>query len=137
MFGRKMFADMRRAGMGVGISKVRLSKAMLEILTKLPSGTTNLKETIVHHLGLLGQMSATRDIEQAWNQTKKQAAKLYPDKFMLDARNSLVWNDGNTKVLDKKISLANFKKLNQLADSENCTVNEVLTKLIKNYQTSR
>ena len=81
MFSKKMFGEMRRAGMNVGLSKAKLSQAMLEILIQLPMGTTNLKETIVAHMGLLGQMSATRDLNEAWNQTKKKAAKEYPEKF--------------------------------------------------------
>ncbi len=46
-----MFAQMRRAGMGIGISKAKLSEAMLEILLQLPEGTTNLKEVIVAPAG--------------------------------------------------------------------------------------
>ena len=65
-------------------------------------------------------MSTTRDINAAWNETKKKAAKLHPDKFILDGRNVLHWNDGSVKVLDKEISSANYKKLNELADTENC-----------------
>ena len=133
MFNKKMFSDMRRFGMGVGVSKAKLSEAMLEVLLQIPAGTTNLKEIIVGHLGLLGQMSSTRDIDQAWNQTKKKAAKLYPEKFVLGSRNALVWNDGTTKILDKDISAANFKKLNALANSENSNVNAIVTKLIKAY----
>ena len=85
MFNRSIFADMRRAGMSAGVSKAKLSKAMIEILVQLPDGTTNLKETIVHHLGLLEQMSATRDVNAAWNETKRKAAREYPDKFVLGA----------------------------------------------------
>ena len=89
MLGSKMFGEMRRAGMNVGLSKAKLSQAMLEILIQLPAGTTNLKETIVDNMGLLGQMSATRDINEAWNQTKKKAAKEYPEKFVLIDRGIL------------------------------------------------
>ena len=134
MFNRKTFSEMRRAGMGVGVSKTKLAHAMLEILIQLPEGATNLKETIVAHLGLLGQMSSTRDINAAWNDTKKRAAREYPEKFMLDGRKVLHWNDGSVKIIDKKISAANFKKLNELAERENCTVNQILSKLIKYYQ---
>lgn len=137
MFSRKAFADMRRAGMGIGVSKTKLLEAMLDILAQIPPGSTNLKETIVRNLGLLGQMCPTRDIEQAWNQTKKKAAKLYPDKFILDNRNSLVWNDGTYKILDKDISGANLKKLNELAHSENSNVNAMVAKLIKFYQQNK
>ncbi len=83
MFGRKMFGEMRRAGINVGLSKAKLSQAMLEILIQLPMGTTNLKETIVDNMGLLGHLSATRDINEAWNQTRKNAAREYPEKFVL------------------------------------------------------
>jgi hypothetical protein len=134
MFGKKMFGEMRRAGMNVGLSKTKLSKAMLEILIQLPMGTTNLKETIVDHMGLLGQMSATRDINEAWNQTKKKAAREYPEKFILDGRKVLHWNEGSVKIIDKKISPANFKKLNELAEREDCAVNQIVSKLIRYYQ---
>ena len=85
MFSKKVFADMRRAGMGVRISKAKLSEAMLEVLLQLPTGSTKLKETIVGHLGLLGQMSPTRDIDQAWNQTKRKAASLHPENCNVNA----------------------------------------------------
>jgi hypothetical protein len=134
MFNRKTFSEMRRAGMGVGVSKTKLAQAMLEILIQLPEGATNLKETIITHLGLLGQMSSTRDINAAWNDTKKRAARKYPEKFMLDGRKVLHWNDGSVKIIDKKISAANFKKLNELAERENCTINQILSRLIKYYQ---
>jgi len=134
MFSKKMFGDMRRAGMTVGLSKGKISKAMLEILVQLPTGTTHLKETVVANLGLLGNMSATRDINVAWNEAKKKAAKEYPEKFIVDGRKVLHWNDGSVKILDKKISSVNFKKLNDLTEIENCSVNQLISKLLKNYQ---
>ena len=137
MFDRRMFAEMRRAGMAVGVSKSKLAQAMLEILVQLPAGTVDLKETIVAHLGLLGQMSATRDINAAWNDTKKKAVREYPDKFLLDDRGVLHWNDGSFKVLDKDLSAGNLRKLNELADAEECTVNQIVSKLIRHYQRSK
>lgn len=134
MFSKKIFGDMRRAGMTVGLSKAKISKAMLGILVQLPTGTTHLKETVVANLGLLGHMSATRDINLAWNEAKKKAAKEYPEKFILDGRKVLHWNDGSVKILDKKISSMNFKKLNDLTEIENCSVNQLISKLLKNYQ---
>ena len=134
MFDRRTFAEMRRSGMGVGVSKSKLSQAMLETLLQLPPGTDGLKETIVARLGLLGQMAPTRDINTAWNDAKKKAAKEYPDKFVLDRRNVLHWNDGSVKVLDNRISAANIKKLNDLADAEKCSVDRVLSKLIRHYK---
>ena len=116
------------------LSKGRLSKMMLDVLLELPFGAKNLKVNVTLRLGIIGQMSTSRDINAAWNETKKKAAKLYPDKFILDGRNVLHWNDGSVKVLDKKILNANFKKLNELADSENCNVNAMVSKLISNYK---
>jgi len=107
---------------------------MLDILLQFPSGTKNLKENITFRLGLIGQMSASRDINAAWDETKSRAAKLYPDRFILDKRNVLQWNDGSLKVLDEKISGANFKKLNELAEKEGCSVDALVTKLITNYK---
>jgi hypothetical protein len=77
-------------------------------------------------------MSATRDINAAWNEAKRKAAKEYPEKFFLDGRKALHWNDGLVKILDRKISSVNFKKLNELAEIENCTVNQLISKLLKN-----
>jgi len=54
MFSKRMFGEMRRSGMNVGLSKAKLSQTMLEILIQLPMGTTNFKETIVYNMGLLG-----------------------------------------------------------------------------------
>ena len=133
MFNKQFFAGMRRAGMGIGVSKAKLSEAMVDILVQLPEGTTKLKETVVENLGILGQMSATRDVNEAWNQAKKNAAREFPDRFILDSRNAVQWNDGSVRVLDKKISTANFKKLNDLAEKEGCNVNTLISRLIKSY----
>ena len=116
------------------LSKGRLSKMMLDILLEFPSGAKNLKDNVTLRLGLIGKMSTARDINAAWNETKKKAAKLYPDKFILDGRNVLHWNDGRVIVLDKTISSANYKKLNELADIENCNVNAIVSKLISYYK---
>jgi hypothetical protein len=134
MFSKNLFSEMRRAGMGVNISSAKLSSAMLDVLLQLPVGSMNLKETVVRHLGLLGQMTPVREINQAWNQTKKKAAREYPEKFILEGRNTLGWNNGTKRILDKDISAANVKKLNDLAETEGCTVNALVTKLIKAYK---
>ena len=52
----------------------------------------------------------------------------------LDGRKVLHWNDGSVKILDKKISSVNFKKLNDLTEIENCSVNQLISKLLKSYQ---
>ena len=137
MFDKRMFADMRRAGMSIGLSKGKLAEAMLDVLDQLPVGTTKLKETVVAHMGVVGQMSAARDINDAWNQAKKKAAKELSDKFILDDRGILHWDDGSVKVLDKTISAANFKKLNELADGESCSVNQMVSKLLRHYRKAK
>jgi hypothetical protein len=134
MFDRKFFAGMRREGLGVGISKGRLSEALLEILVQLPEGITRLKETCVHHLGLIGPMSAVRDIDAAWTQTKKRAAREYPDKFTLDDHGVLHWAGRAPRPLDKKISRETFEKLNEMAEEEGCSVNSLVTRLIKAHR---
>ena len=116
------------------LSKGRLTKMMLERLLELPDGAKHLKENVTLRLGLVGQLSSTREISAAWNETKKKAAKLHPGIFILDGRGVLHWNDGSVKILDKKISNANFKKLNELAETENCNVNSMVSKLISSYK---
>ncbi len=116
------------------LSKGRLSKMMLEILSEFPSGTKNLKKNVTLQLGMIGQMSSNRDIDAAWNETKKKAANLYPEKFILDGRGVLHWNDGSVKILDKKISSTNYKKLNELAEQENCSVDALVSRLISDYK---
>ena len=133
MSNRGLFADMRRAGFGIGVSKAKLVGAMLEILSRLPIGTQRLRDVVVAHLGTLGQMTPTRDLNTAWNEAKKKAAREYPNRFILGERNMLHWNNGSVKMLDKKISAANFKKLNELATVNGCTVNQLVSKLIRSY----
>ena len=82
-------------------------------------------------------MSTARDINAAWNETKKKAAKLHYEKFILDDRNVLHWNDGSVSTLDKKISSANYKKLNEMADIENCNVNAMVSQLISFYKRNK
>ena len=102
MFSRNVFSEMRRAGLGVSISSAKLSAAMLDVLLQLPAGFDEPEETVVRHLGLLGQMTPVRDINQAWNQTKKKAAQLYPEKFILEGRNTLAWNNGTEKGIRQR-----------------------------------
>jgi len=134
MFSKGLFANMRRSGFGVGISKGKLTKAMVEILGQLPVGTPKLKDVVVYNLGLLGQMSATRDINAAWTAAKKKVAREHPERFVLVGRATLRWNDGSVEELDRKISTANFKKLNALAAAEGCSVDRVVTKLVRHYK---
>jgi hypothetical protein len=98
------------------------------------SGGLNLKDEVVARMGLLGQMTKTRDINAAWDMAKKKAAREYPLKFVLDGRRVLHWRDKAPKELDREISAKNFKKLNELADKTGCSVDQVVDTLIKSYK---
>jgi hypothetical protein len=124
----------QRRGFGVGISTNKLAKMMLEALLQLPKGTNNLKDHVVANLGMVGQMCTTRDINAAWNHAKKMAANEHPERFILDGRKGLHWNDGSVSILDRSITTANYKKLNEIADSEGRSVNELISRLIRNYK---
>lgn len=137
MFDRKTYSYMKRVGIGVEISKKQLKQEMIETLLQLPEGTSKLKEAVISHLGVSGQMISIKELNNIWNQVKKSVAKSNPDKFILDNRNVLHWNDGSVKILDKNISPTNYKKLNELANNDNCSVNAIVSKLIKVYVKSK
>ena len=68
--------------MSVGLSKAKLSGAMLEILTQLPAGTENLRETIVAHLGLMGQLTGhTSNLVSTDTMAKKKCGILRESCF--------------------------------------------------------
>jgi len=94
----EMFSQ--RRGFGLGISTNKLAKIMLEVLLQLSKGTTNLKDHVVANLGMVGQMSTKRDINEAWNQAKRMAANGHPERFILDGRKVLHWNDGSVSILN-------------------------------------
>lgn len=129
-----MFSDMRRAGFKVGLSKNQLKEMMYDILLELPVGTKEIKNAIVFNLGMYGQLATTREIDAVWNEIKRKAARECPDKFELDKRGSLVWYDNSKIQVDKNISTANFKKLNELANAEKCNINQMLSKLFDCYK---
>ena len=116
------------------LSKGRLAKMMLERLIELPDGAKRLKDNVTLRLGMVAQLSTSREINAAWDEAKQRAAKLYPEKFLLDDRGVLHWNDGSINLLDKAISKANFEKLNVLANFEKCSVNSMVSKLISFYK---
>lgn len=137
MFHDEMFSQMKRSGFKAGISKNKLTKIMVEILLQLPKGSTKLKDRVIANMGLTGQMSTTRDINDAWNRAKKIVTKEHPTRFISDGRNIIHWNDSSVKVLDKNISALNFKKLNELAQSEICNVNELISILIREHKKAK
>lgn len=115
----------------------RLVDKMLEELLKLPPGTKKLKDNVLLRIGSIRSivfLNSKREINEAWEIAKKRAAKNHPDIFILDDRNILNWNDGSVKILDKKITRTNFKKLNELAEKEGVSVNAMVSKLITLYK---
>ena len=83
---RRYFAEVRRAGFDIGVSAGKLARAMVEVLLQLPPETTPSKEEVVLHLGLLGQMSKTRDINAAWNSAKRQVVREHANRFSRDGK---------------------------------------------------
>lgn len=133
----RMFGQMKLSGLNTGVSPNKLAKMMVEILLQMPEGSNKLKDRVVANMGLIGQMSTARDINAAWNRAKKIAAKDYPERFILDNRNTIHWNDGSVKVLDRDISALNFKKLNELAQNEGCSVNKIISILIREHKKTK
>jgi len=56
----------------------------------LPKTSETVSNLSLLNLGMLGHMSATRDINAAWNEAKRKAAKEYPEKFILAGLNSTI-----------------------------------------------
>lgn len=104
MFNRSFLAGMKRGGFGTNISKNKLSKYMFDILMQLPEGTANLKETIVASMGMIGQKSATRDINAAWDMARKMVAREFPSKFVLTSRSSTSWPERQPRPKVKKLT---------------------------------
>ena len=125
---RGYFAQVRRAGFDVVVSAGKLTKAMVEVLSRLPPEATPSKEVVVRHLGLLGQMSKTRDITAAWNGAKRQVLREHPDRFCLDGK-VLRWASAMEDRPRGKLSAAGHRKLAALAVKEGLTPDELLGRL--------
>lgn|SRR5258708_4118687 len=127
------FAEIRRAGFDIGISSGKLAKAMVEVLTQLPPEVTPSKEVVVQHLGVLGQISKTRDSHAAWNSAKRQIVRDHPDRFCLDGkvlRLVAAIEDGPRE----KLSAAGHRKLANLAAKKGMTPDELLSRLISSWR---
>jgi len=133
---RGYFAQVRRAGFGIGISAAKLTKAMVEVLSQLPHQATLSKEVVVQHLGLLGQMSKTRDINAAWNSAKRHIAREQPERFCLDGK-VLRWTSAIEDRPREKLSTAGHRKLAALAAKEGMTPDEFLSGLISSWRKAR
>lgn len=141
MFNRKSFGGKRTSGSDSSGEQEELSQTMLEILLELTEDTSNLKEAVVDQLGLREVTHGTRDMNAAWDVVKKKAARTYSRRFSLDRRKELVWTDKLADPpragLDKRISARNMKKLNELANAEGCTVDQMIERLTLAYTPSR
>lgn len=127
------FAQVRRAGFDIGLSVGKLTKAMIDVLSHLPPEATPSKEVVVQHLGLVGQMSKTRDVNAAWNSAKRQVVREHPGRFCLDGkvlRSASAMKDRP----QQKLSSACHRKLAVLAAKENMTPDALLGCLISSWR---
>jgi hypothetical protein len=133
---RGYFAQVRRAGFEIGVSSGKLAQAMVEILLQLPPTTASSKEVVVPHLGLLGQMSRSRDLNTAWNSAKRRIVREHPEKFCLDGKTLR----RATAVEDRpreKLSAAGHRKLTTLAAKEGLTPDDLLGRLISSWRQAK
>ena len=133
---RGYFAQVRRAGFDIGISAGKLTKAMVEVLSQLPPESTPSKEAVVQRLGLLGQMSKTRDINAAWNSAKRQVVREHPGRFCLDG-NVLHWASAREDRPREKLSTAGHRKLATLAVKEGMSPDELLGRLVSSWRRAK
>jgi hypothetical protein len=126
---------MRRGGFDIGVSAGKLTQAMVEVLSQLPPEVTPSKEVVVQHLGLLGQMSKTRDINASWNSAKRQVVRDQPDRFCLDGK-VLRWASAMEDRPRQKLSTAGHRKLAALAAKEGMTPDEFLSRLISSWRSA-
>lgn len=133
---RGYFAEVRRAGFDIGVSTGKLTKAMIDVLLQLPPAAAPSKEVVVQHLGLLGQMSKSRDVNTAWNSAKRQVVRAHPDRFCLDGK-VLRSASAQEDRPREKLSAAGHRKLATLATKEGMTPDELLGRLISSWRSSK
>ena len=130
---RAYFAQVRRAGFDIGLSGGKLARAMVDVLLQLPPEAAPSKEVVVEHLGLLGQLSKTRDINAAWNSSKRQVVREHPDRFCLDGK-VLRPTSAMEDRPREKLSAAGHRKLANLAAKKGMTPDELLSRLISSWR---
>ena len=133
---RGYFAEVRRAGFDIGLSTGKLTEAMVDVLLQLPPEAAPAKEFVVQHLGPLGPMSKTRDINAAWNRAKRQVVREHPDRFCLDGK-VLRWASAMADRPREKLSTAGHRRLATLAAKEGMTPDELLGHLIVAWRATR
>jgi hypothetical protein len=134
---RGYFAQVRRAGFDIGLSTGKLTKAIIDVLLHLPPEVAPSKELVVQHLGLLGQMSKSRDINAAWTSAKRQVVRDHADKFCLDGKVLRHSSAAEARPRAEKLSAAGHRKLAALATKEGTTPDELLGCLIATWRTAR
>ena len=90
----------------------------------------------MQHLGLLGQMSKTRDINAAWNSAKRQVVREHPDRFCFDGK-VLRPASATEDRPREKLSAAGHRKLTTLAAQEGMTPDELLSRLISSWRNAK
>jgi hypothetical protein len=130
----RYFDQMRRAGFDVGVSAGKLTKMMIEVLLELPADVALSKESVVLHLGLLGQMAKTRDINTAWNQAKRQIVRLHPERFALEGKILRRASAAAGRPRPVKLTAAGQRRLATLAAREGLTSDDMLDRLIDTWR---
>lgn len=128
---RSLFGQASRSRFvdGLGLSVARLTRAMIEALSTMPVDATPSKEVVMLHLGVLGQLSKSRDINAAWTAAKRSVAKEYPARFCLDGK--VLRSTSTTKDRPvEKLSVAAHRRLAALAAKEVMTPDELVDRMI-------
>jgi hypothetical protein len=130
---RGYFAQVRRAGFDIGLSTGKLTTAMVDVLLRLGPEAAPSKELVVQHLGLLGQMSSTRDINAAWNGAKGRVVREHPDRFCLDGKVLRPASAMEDRPREK-LSAAGQRRLATLAAKEGTSPDKLLGRLISSWR---
>jgi len=133
---REYFAQVRRAGFAIGVPTAKLTKAMVEVLVQLPPEAVLSKEIVVQHIGLLGQMSRTRDVNAAWNGAKRAIVREHPDRFWLDGK-VLRRASGREGRPREKLSAAAHRRFEALATKEGMTPDELVGQMIAAWRRAK
>ncbi|HTP27467.1 MAG TPA: hypothetical protein VMK12_17670 [Anaeromyxobacteraceae bacterium] len=134
---RGYFARVRGAGFDIGLSTGKLTKAIIDVLLRLPPEVAPSKEIVVQHLGLLGQMSKTRDINAAWNSAKRQVVRDHGDRFCLNGKVLHRSSAMEARPRVEKLSAAGHRRLAALSAKEGTTPDELLGRLIASWRAAR
>ena len=94
---------------------------------------TPSKEVVLHHLGVLGQMSKTRDSHAAWNSANRQIVRHHADRFCLDGKVLRLVAAIEDRPREK-LSAGGHRKLANLAAKKGMTPDQLLSRLISSWR---